>query len=156
MLLGCKENTRNNSVTVEGDLYFGFFRIANLYGLPDSIAEKTIIYFEDKQITNEYRDTSLFKMYSLLKKEHLLYTPFIQIRTSTDTIITVFMEKSIYSKIAPTNYQQLITSRKKIQLKIESQKLTETLYRGLKILSIDSVHDNNSHRIGKFKIEDYN
>jgi hypothetical protein len=155
VIFGCNSHTPEYTTTVDGDLYFGHFRFVNLYGLPDSIAKKTISYFEENKITNEQIDTSLLNIYSFLKKENLLYSPFIQLKTTTDTIITVFMEKSIYSKIAPTDYQQLIASNKKLRLKIESQKMTGTVYRGLKILSIDSVYDNKSNRNGKFKLEDY-
>ena len=155
ILLGCNDNTQKSTSNLEGYLHFGFFRIVNLYGLPDSLAQKAIVEIESSKFTDNNNDSIFLNTYSLLKKENLLYTPFIELRTDTNSVITIFLEKSDYFKIAPTNYKQLVALKKKLRIKIEAIKLTEKMYRGINLLSVDSVEDNESHRIGKFEIKDY-
>lgn len=61
-------------------------------------------------------DLSFLTMYDAMKNEDLLYSPYIQLRTDPESIITLLLNKDDYYKIAPTNYQNLIDTRKKIHV----------------------------------------
>jgi hypothetical protein len=156
LCLGCIAHKTKDIKVIEGDLYFGFFRFDNFYGQPDSIVR---LFTEFADTANrsalDSEGQSFLTMYDALKKEGLLYNPYIQLQTSAHSRITLFLNKDDYYKIAPTNYQHLIDSRKKIHIKAEVRYLSDSLVYCNRLLNIDTLDGETKNNSRKLNITDY-
>ena len=121
---------------LEGDLYYSFFRIGNFYNQPDSFIEKMQIYLDT--VNRQLLDTiDLFcvKKLELLKKEKLLYSPFIDLKLDNDSIVTIYLSKSEYKKIIIFKRQDLLGTKKKVRLVLDVHDLGLSMALATKIIS---------------------
>lgn len=152
---GCGHPGKSSEILIKGDLYFSFFRVTNLYGLPDSTASRIVKYAETQQQHSLEGDSSFFQVYQLLKKENLLYAPYVELKLIDGFIITLFMDSNDYKKIAPTNYSYLVASKKKIRIKAEARQLRGTIYFCSKVMDVIIADGITGMQSKKFVIEDY-
>ena len=104
--------------TIEGDLYFGFFRFGSFYQQPDSLINEFKIYADTVDIKNiSAADKKILTMYERLRNEDLLFNPFVELRIDNDSIIKLYLDTSDYDKIKIYKRQELQDSNKKIRIK---------------------------------------
>ena len=145
-----------NKKATEGDLYFGFFRFGSFYNQPDSIVKKFKIYADtvNREIVSA-TDKKVLAMYETLKKENLLYNPYIELRLDNDSIIKLYLDQSDYDKIKINKRQKLQDNNKKIRIKVEGKNLGNGMLRCEKLISIEKIDGHTFQVQKKFKIDDY-
>ncbi len=143
--------------TIQGDLYFSFLRFGSFYNQPDSIINKFKIYADtvNNNKLNTF-DKQVLTMYKTLKKENLLFNPFIELRLDNDSIIKLYLDKSDYDKIKIYKRQELQDQNKKIRINLVGNYLGNGMLLCKKLISVDKVDGQTLQIQKKFKIDDYN
>jgi len=141
---------------IEGDLYYSFFGIGNFYNQPDSFIEKAQLYMDtvNRQLLDS-ADLFYLKKFELLKKEKLLYTPFIDLKLDNDSIVTIYLPKNEYKKITIFNRQNLIDTKKKVRLILDVHDLGLSMALATKIISANKIDGQILQYDRKFRIDDY-
>jgi hypothetical protein len=145
-----------NTKLLDGDLYYSWFRIGSFYNQPDSIIEKVKKSYDT--INRKFLSPSDLKsltMYETLKKENLLYRPFIDMKLDNDSIVKVYLTKDDYSKINIFNRQELLDTKKKIRIKTEVRDLGLGMALCTRLLSVNKVDGQTFQVSKKLKIDDY-
>ncbi len=143
----------NSNKTIEGDLYFGFFRFGNFYNLPDSTIKKLDSILNSAPRTNE--DKVLFVKYKILKKENLLHSPFVELKLDNDSIIILYLNNTDYGRIKIHKIKDLQDNLKKIRLKVNCKNLGYNLFKCENILEMKKINGQTLINSRKLKIEDY-
>jgi hypothetical protein len=94
-------------------------------------------------------------MYETLKKENLLFKPYVELRLDNDSIIKLYLDQLDYDKIKIYKRQELQDSNKKITIKVESKNLGNGMFLCEKLISVGKVDGQTRQVQKKFKIEDY-
>ena len=152
---GCNSD-KHNIKEFEGDLYFNWLHFGNFYNEPDSIIKK-VKEFVDTVNTKLLDSSSLriYKMYEILKKEDLLYRPFIDLKLDNDSIIKIYFVNDDYEKIKIYKRQELLDKKQKIRVKIEGRKLGYGMVLATKLLAVTKIDGQTFQINPKMKIEDY-
>jgi len=154
--LGCQDIKSKKIQVIEGDLYFSYFRYVNFYNQPDSVINKVIALADTADRTLlDSADLAFLTMYDTLEKEKLLHNPYIALRLDTDSIITLVLSQDDYLKIAPTNYQNLLDTKKKIRIKADVRQITGIISYCNKLIFIDTLDGETLPKSKKLKIDDY-
>ncbi|WP_018343687.1 hypothetical protein [Cytophaga aurantiaca] len=141
---------------IQGDLYFGFFRFGSFYNQPDSVVNAFKIYADTVDRTNiRDLDKLVLEMYDTLKKENLLFNPFIELYMGNDSIIKLYLAKSDYDKIKIYKRKELQDHNKKVRIEAEARYLGNGMFVCEKLISVKKVHGDTFQTQSKFKIEDY-
>ncbi len=158
ILLGISINSCGQQAkTISGDLYFGFWRYGSFYKQP----KKTIKWIEKLSLTTQ-RDTldetqqNILRIYDDLKREKLLYAPYIQMILPNDSIVRVYFKKEEYRKIRKNKIDDLQEKMEKVTFNFEVRKIGKDLYYCEKIISMNRIKGQTFPRQTKFKLEDYN
>jgi hypothetical protein len=151
----CKSGHQENG-QIEGDLYFDWLRIGSFYNEPDSVITQFKLYADTANRKN--LDSSSFKiltMYEILKKENLLYRPFIDLRLDNDSVVKIYFANNDYERIKVYKRQNLLDTKKKIRLKMTVRNLGLGMALCTKLISVNKV-DGQTYQVNpKLKIEDY-
>lgn len=153
LTLSCKQGADE---IIEGDLYFSWLRIGSFYNQPDSIVQKVKTYadtVDKKNVSAE--DNKFFTMYETLKKENLLYSPFIELKLDNDSIVKTYLSVKDYEKIRKFHRSDLIEAGMIVRIKAEIKNMGNGLVLCEKLISIDKVKGETHQRSRKLKIEDY-
>jgi hypothetical protein len=154
--LGCQSIKSKETHVIEGDLYFSYFRYSNFYNQPDSIINKVIALADTADRTLlDSADLSFLKIYDTLKKEKFLHNPYVALRLDTDSIITLLLSQDDYLKIAPTNYQNLIDTKKKVRIKADARQIAGIISYCNKLIFVDTLDGETLPKSKKLKIDDY-
>lgn len=154
--LGCQDKKSKETYVIEGDLYFSYFRYANFYNQPDSIINKVMALADTADRTLlDSADLAFLTIYDTLKKENLLRNPYIALRVDTDSIITLILSQDDYLKIAPTNYQNLIDTKKKVRIKADVRQIAGIINYCNKLIVIDTLDGETLPKSKKLKVDDY-
>jgi len=132
----CKTGTE----IINGDLYFLRVDLTNFYGANKEQLEKL-----DKEVDSirfskmiSENELELIEYYDKLKKHKLLDHPSIRIKS--DTIIRlVYLTELEYEKVKHFTWSDLGTRKKKVNLKIEIQKLEKNIYYSDKIIDFKEI-----------------
>jgi hypothetical protein len=148
---------RQDNKTIQGDLYFSFLRFGSFYNQPDSVINKFKIYADTVNYNklNSF-DKQVLTMYKTLKKENLLFNPFIELRLDNDSIVKLYLDKSDYEKIKIYKRQELQDQNKKIRINILGSYIGNKMLHCKKLISVDKVDGQTLEIEKKFKIDDYN
>jgi hypothetical protein len=144
------------SDTLEGDLFFGFWRYGSLYKQD----KKTIKWIEDLSKNNR-RDTlqsntqDILRIYDVLKKEEMLYFPYVQVCLDNDSIVRLYFQKKDYKKIQVNKLNDLIEKEEKVRMIFQVRELGQGLYYCEKLMSLNRIKGKTRIRPTKFAIEDY-
>jgi hypothetical protein len=151
----CKSNNQKDK-QLEGDLYYDWLRVGSFYNGPDSLIEQFKLYADSvDRKTLGSSDLKLLTMYEILKKENLLYKPFIDLRLDNDSIVKIYFTNNDYEKIKAYKRQDLLETKTKIRIKMTVRDLGPGMALSTKLLSINKV-DGQTYQINpKLKIEDY-
>jgi len=142
--------------TLEGDLYFGVFRVGSLY---DQTKESITIInaimdtIDEKNATTE--DKEFIEEYKLIKKKGFLYQPYVQLLIEEDSIIYIYLKQSDYNKIKIFKRKELITEREKIVIRIKYKRLIQNRLVCRKILRISKIDGETKSIETKFEVLDY-
>lgn len=154
-ILSCNSLSSDNKL-IEGDLYFDWFRIGSFYNQPDSIIQNAKIYFDT---VNQYKldpdSKKFFFMYESLKKEDLLYSPFIDMKLDNDSIMKIYFKNADYEKIKIYSRKELQDTKKKVRIKMEVHELGNKMAFCTKLIAVNKVDGQTFIISRKFKIEDY-
>ena len=91
----------------------------------------------------------------LLEKNDLVKSPYIYLKTDSDSTFIVYMNPKDYQPITEYKYQDLIDEKQKVRLKLITQRLTEKFQICKKVVLIERVDGETFQRQKKFKIEEY-
>jgi hypothetical protein len=156
IFLSTCSSDKQESKMIEGDLYYSWLRIGSFYNQPDSIVEKVKLYADT--VNRKLVDSSDLKtltMYEILKKENLLYRPFIDLKLDNDSIVKIYFTNEDYNKINIFNRQELLNTKKKIRIKTEVRDLGLGMALCTNLLSVSKVDGQTLQINKKLKIEDY-
>ena len=150
-------NTDSNNKLIEGDLYFDWLHFGSFYNQPDSIIDNVKLYADTvnrKQADSV--DLNILAMYDILKKEDLLYKPFIDLKLDNGSLVKMYFTNDEYDKIKIYKRKDLLDTKKKIRIKAEVHDLGMRMVLSIKVVSIIKLDGQTLQRDKKFKIEDYN
>lgn len=148
--------THDNSA-FEGDLYYDFFRMGSHYTVPQKYADTLKTYLDTATIEHAKGDTNIIKGYAILKKENLVYSPYIYVRLNNDSnsIMILYMNKADYAHITRFRYKRLQAKHQKVHLKFTAKQLGNGMFACQSSISIDLIPGQTLQIQRKFKIEDY-
>lgn len=142
--------------TIKGDLYFGLWRYGSFYKLPHGKAkdfEKFVA--EHRGDTNNTSEQEIIHIYDVIKKEDLLYHPYIQLKIENDSIVRLYLEKKDYKQIKKYKLQELQNNGEKITIVLHHRILDNGLIYCEKLISVSKVKGQTLEILKKFAIEDY-
>jgi hypothetical protein len=146
-----------NKDTINGDLYFGFFRYGSFYKQP-----KKIINWVESLSKSTQKDTldktqkDFLRIYEDLKREKLLYAPFIQMILPNDSVVRIYFNKSDYREIRKNKIDDLQEKNEKVTFNFEVRQIGKDLYYCEKMISMNRIKGQTFPIQTKFKLEDYN
>ncbi len=141
---------------IEGDLYFGFFRVASYYNQPDSIIKGFEYYMDTVHRAKiDSSDRRFISMYDKLRQENLLFSAFIELILNDSSKIYLYLDSTDYHKIKIYKRKNLIKSGQKIRIKVEGKDLGNGMFLCQKLISIEKINGQTYQIRSKFKIEDY-
>ncbi len=148
----CSQDTK----IIEGNLYFPFLNIGSFYGIPDSLIQKAKLYIDTVHTGNlDSAERRTFDMYVVLKKNDLLYSPFINIKLDDDSVLLLYMNEKDYNKLTIYHHKDLGNEHKKIRIKFSAQPLQYNMYLCKSLLSVNKVDGKTGMQSRKLLIEDY-
>ncbi|MFY0697036.1 MAG: hypothetical protein JXR11_04240 [Balneola sp.] len=153
--LGCQTKPEEKS-NLEGDLYYPWLKLGSFYEQPDSLYQN-YTELRDSLGIEELRkqDSTVTSHIELLEKHDLVKSPFIYLKTDSDSTFIVYMTPEEYEQISKYTYQDLIDNNEKIRLKLITEPFSDKLQVCKKIVSIEKVDGVTLQRQRKFKIEEY-
>jgi hypothetical protein len=141
---------------ITGDLYFGFWRYGSFYKQP-----KKIIKWVESISTTTQKDTldetqqNIIRIYEDLKRENLLYAPYIQMILSNDSVVRIYFKNAEYRKIRKNKIDDLQEKNEKVTFNFEVRQIGKDLYYCEKMVSMNRIKGQTFPRQTKFKMEDY-
>ncbi len=152
---GCQTKPEEKP-NLEGDLYYTWLKLGSFYQQPDSLYQN-YTELRDSLGIEELRkqDSTGTTHIELLEKHGLVKSPFIYLKTDSDSTFIVYMTPEEYEPITEYTHQVLIDNKQKIRLKLITERLTDKLQICKKVVSIKKVAGETLQRQKKFKIEEY-
>ena len=149
-------NSSGESYRLTGDLCFPWLRLSSFYNQPDSVFQ----YYRERRstITTEQliaEDSAGASYLLMLENNNLLTSPYVFVRTSNGSIVTVFMKMADYDSFKEYDYSQLRASNKKVQMKLTVKVLTEGVYLCEEVHRVDLIPGETTPEPGRFNIENY-
>jgi hypothetical protein len=152
---GCQNKVDEKS-NLEGDLYYTWLKLGSFYQQPDSYYNRYIELRDSIGIeVLRIQDSVGTAHIELLEKHELLKSPFIYLKTDSDSIIIVYMKPVDYQPITKFTHENLRDTKKKIRLKFITERLTDKLHICKQVISIEQVNGETLQRGKKFKLEEY-
>ena len=153
--ISCRQDSQDNSI-IEGDLFFRPFRYGSFYNQPDSLIKAFVAYADTAKIDNaSSADKELLTTYNLLKKEHRLFSPFVELRVNDSSIIKLYLDSVDYDRIKIFKRQQLQAENKKIRVKAQCKEIANGLSICKKLISVDKINGLTMQQEKKMRIDDY-
>lgn len=155
MFFGC-QNKSEDKPNLEGDLYYTWLKLGSFYQQPDSLYNGYIELRERLGIEElRKQDSTGTSHIELLEKHDLVNSPFIYLKTDSDSTFIVYMNPEDYQPITNFTHQKLIDTKKKIRLKLVTQRLNEKMWICKKVISMEKIDGETLQKQKKFKIEEY-
>lgn len=146
---------QDSAEIIKGDLYFDFFRVGSFYKQPDSIVQKFKTY-ADTANPAYANGEKLLIIYNVLKRENILFQPFIDLKLDNDSLVKVyFSDVDIYERIKAFKYKELIERKKKVRLILKIIKLSDGMVLCKNLISANKVKGQTFQASRKYKVEDY-
>lgn len=144
------------SDTIKGDLYFGIWRYGSFYKLPKRDVknfEKFVVKYRGD--TTDNGSQKMIHIYDVLKKENLLYHPYVQLKLENDSVIRLYLEKKDYKQIKKYKLQDLQDQGEKINILLRFKTLDYELIYCNELLLVKKIKGRTFEVPRKFAIEDY-
>jgi len=157
LVVACDSKPVTNKLT--GNLYFSyfrFFRVGNYYNQPDSVINWYETYYDTlKYETADDREKKLLTQYRKLKKENLLYKPFVDILVGKDSVVALYLDNKDYDEIKKYKRKKLQGDHKKIKIEADVFQVDDGLFYCVKLRKVEVVDGETLEIERKFEIEDY-
>lgn len=124
----------------EGDLYFSWLRLGNLYGKDISSKEEITARLDTMQTNRE--DSTLIILYKKLHEIDLMYAPYIEVVMENDVHTTWYLTADDYEMIKKFYISDLKAKAKKVHLTGDIEKIYQNAFKCNKILDIELVDQN--------------
>lgn len=165
ILFACK-TTKTQTETVveytiqgeetEGDLYFGWLRIGNLYNKDVGSAEDIQAVLDTTQVENVGADSVFLNLYKALNERELLYAPYIEVVIENDRHTTWYLSAEDYETIKKFRLKDLNDNNKKVHITADLEHVYQNAFKCNKILKVELLSkDNFKNSDEKFNTEDY-
>ena len=142
--------------TIQGDLYYSFFRIGSYYNQTENEIEAQELFFDTLDYSNADADEKkLYNQYNKLKKLKLLYSPFVDIKINDSSIIKLYLDSSAYNQFKTFNRVQLQTDSNKVLVQARVNEIDEGLFYCVELLKTEITLGTTLSSSKKFLIEDY-
>ena len=146
---------KQDANVLEGDLYYSFLKIGSFYGVPRAFADSVKGYLDTATIEHANNNRDIISQYAILKKENLLYSPFIYVKLNNDSVIVLYMNKKDYSNITRYRYKKLKAEHQKVHLRFSAKQLGPAMFACQLLIAADLTAGQTQQIQHKFKIEDY-
>jgi len=155
-VIGCNSSNKEQGTLLEGDLHFRWLKLGSFYNTPDSIYQYFTSWKDTVNIQTLTKNDSVFLAhYSLLEEAGLLHSPYIYLQPDSGKNVIVYFSEEDYQEFTKFTYQDLISTKQKVRIKLLVDSINDKLRRCTKVVSIDVVEGQTLQRVKKFKIEDY-
>jgi len=155
LTIACRQSQRDRKI-VEGDLFFSAFRYGSFYNQPDSLIKAFETYADTATVDSSSSfDNQLLQAYHLLKKENLLFSPFVELRINDSSIIKLYLDSTDYDQIKIYARKGLQINNKKIRIIAETKELGTGLSICTKLISVEKIDGLTMQTEKKFRIDDY-
>lgn len=122
----------------KGDLYFKLIDLGSFYGADDVTVARFEKSFDSIRKSKDFGkdELELIRVFDILKKNDLLKSPWINLKTESD-IKKIYLSESEYEKLKEFDRKKLIAYHKKVVLKIKVTELDSEIYYSDKISEIE-------------------
>ncbi len=153
LLVSC-ESKKTEQIT--GDLYFPWLKMANFYGLPDSVYQ----YYSDRKSalgidSLKKEDPKGTEFIMMLEENGLLFTPYVYVQVEKDKQLLLFMDSATYQPFTRVDYQNLRNEKMKIRIRATAEKISPLAYIVNEIHRMDKVAGETLLVEKKFRIKNY-
>lgn len=114
-LFSCAEPENSTS----GHLYFKLVNFLPSNGMNNKELTKLNLELENSKATDS-TGIQMIKLLKVLKTNHLLGKPFINLQNANNEIETIYLSQNVYSKIKKYNLEYLTKNNKKVFLKFKT------------------------------------
>lgn len=137
ILISCNDATS----PIKGDLYFKAIDLSYPNGMTEEQIVKFEKYLDTVKINPETTDAEkkIINYLTILRKNNLLRSPSIKIKTQDSTIKKIFLSKSEYEKIKPFTLERLRKKGKKLELELNAKELDSNLYFSDEIIEFKEI-----------------
>ena len=155
VVFGCQTKPEEKP-NLEGDLYYTWLKPGSFYQQPDSLYQNYTELRDSLGIEELRKQDSIGTSHiELLEKHGLVKSPFIYLKTDSDSTFIVYLTVKEYEPITEYTYQNLIDNKQKVRLKLITEQLTDKLQICKKVISIEKIEGETLQKQKKFKIEEY-
>lgn len=155
IVFGCQTKPKEKP-NLEGDLYYTWLKLGSFYQQPDSLYQNYTELRDSLGIEKLRKQDSIGTSHiELLEKHGLVKSPFIYLKTDSDSTFIVYLTAKDYKPITEYTYQNLIDNKQKVRLKLITEQLTDKLHICKKVISIEKIEGETFQKQKKFKIEEY-
>ncbi len=155
IVCGC-QNKPKEKPNLEGDLYYTWLKLGSFYNQPDSLYQNYLDMRDSFGIEELRKQDAIgISHIEILEKQDLIKSPFIYIKTDSDSTFMVYITPEDYRPIIEYTYKNLIDNKQKIRLKLVTDQLTSKLQICKKVIAIEKIDGVTLQKQKKFKIEDY-
>lgn len=124
---------------IEGELYFKLITLLPNKGLTNEESIKVERYLKENQASHNPQEQELHQFYARLKKNNLLRSPNIRLKTIDNKVNEVFLTSEQYKKLEGYSLDALNKRGKKVKLRLEAIAIDSALFSCEKIISIEEV-----------------
>ena len=151
--LSCQDKQREQ---LTGDLYFPWLKMANFYGMPDSVYAYYAVRRDDLGFDSlEKEDPKGTAFMKMLEHHHLLFEPYVYVQLEHDKNVLLFMDSATYKPFTEIDYQELRNEKMKIRIRASVKKTAPLVYIVEEIRRVDKVPGETFLVEKKYKIENY-
>lgn len=143
ILISCQESDKN---IVVADLTFKSISFNSAYGGTQKQVEELNRYIDSiGELSNpKTGDKEIADYFNKLKENDLFNLPYIFLLVEKDSVITVHLEESEYTKVKDFSQKDLFEDKKKVELEIELKQLDSDLFYSDQIIRVSKI-DGRSH-----------
>lgn len=139
---------------IQGDLHFSFIRLGSFYNVNDTLVNQFKVYMDTAKVMDE-KTQDLKVLYETLKTKKLLYSPFIQLKTSKTTTVNLYLDSVNYEQFKAFDLKELVETNSKIVVQAEVLPLGKKAYQLEKMIDVYKTDGRTTKYSRKLKIENY-
>ncbi|RKS02895.1 hypothetical protein [Flavobacterium sp. 102] len=126
---------------VSGDLYFKLVNPGSFYGFSESDVREIDFKMGQLHTKSELskEEKKFLDLYDKLKRHNLLNSPCINLKNSSDSIITIYISEKENKRLLNFNLQELLAHKKKVKVQIKVNEIEENMFCSKEIISAKLV-----------------
>lgn len=158
LLVACTSQQEGADVTT-GDLFFSTVRLGSYYNFPDSFR----VHVERRLDTTDLEDASgtdklFYEMFNALKKENMLYKPFVDLHMGEHSYAKLYLDSADYDRVKKYKWTDLRNNGKKVAVKARTRQIGDAgfpLLYCVDLVELEVVDGETLPARSKFAIGDY-